>query len=155
MYRNRRLITVLPLILIFAGWVPASPVDRQGRPLIQKLGTIDCDLVETTPVVFQGKLYRCEWVRTSYQGNKLDENYSRLVDVSTGQPTEPFARGYVFSSAFVEGDTIYVTGTSTEQKWTGQRVEMDGAAGTVRILDEDGVTPDSTVESPAPPEAPE
>jgi hypothetical protein len=32
---------------------PKTPVDAAGRPLIIKRGTIDCDLVETTPVVFQ------------------------------------------------------------------------------------------------------
>jgi hypothetical protein len=31
---------------------PNMPVDAAGRPLIIKRGTIDCDLVETTPVVF-------------------------------------------------------------------------------------------------------
>jgi len=119
---GRAAMLFLLLMLTNGAW--AAPVDPQGRPLIRKLGTIDCDMVETTPVVFQGKLYRCEWVRTSYKGNELGENYSRLVDVSTGKPTTPFARGYVFSSAFVDGDTVYVTGTSTEQGWTGRRVEV-------------------------------
>ena len=117
-------LTALLLVVLVIGPVSAGPVDAQGRPAIRKLGTIDCDLVETTPVVFQGKLYRCEWVRTSYQGNELGENYTRLVDVASGQGTAPVARGCAFSSAFVDGDTVYVTGTSTEQGWTGQRVEM-------------------------------
>ena len=112
------------LVLILLGAASAGPVDGQGRPLIRKLGTIDCDLVETTPIVFQGKLYRSEWVRTSYAGNKLDRNYTHLVDVATGAVTEPLALDCVFSSAFVDGDTVYVTATSTEQDWTGQRVEM-------------------------------
>lgn len=114
----------LVMLSMLIGSVSAAPVDQQGRPLIRKLGTIDCDLVETTPIVFGGKLYRCEWVRTSYKGNELGANYSRLVEVSTGKPTAPLARGCAFSSAFVDGDTVYVTGTSTEQGWTGQRVEM-------------------------------
>jgi sialidase-1 len=117
-------LTALLLVVLAIGPVSAGPVDAQGRPVIRKLGTIDCDLVETTPVVFQGKLYRCEWVRTNYQGNELGENYTRLVDVASGQCTAPVARGCAFSSAFVDGDTVYVTGTSTEQGWTGQRVEM-------------------------------
>ncbi|UCD53339.1 MAG: exo-alpha-sialidase [Phycisphaerales bacterium] len=116
--------TVVLLGVILLGTAAAGPVDPQGRPLIRTLGTIDCDLVETTPIVFQGKLYRCEWVRTSYKGNELGENYSRLVEVETGKSTTPLARGCAFSSAFVDGDTIYVTATSTEQGWTGQRVEM-------------------------------
>ena len=38
----------------------APPVDADGRPLIKKLGTVDVDKVENSPVVFRGKLYRCE-----------------------------------------------------------------------------------------------
>lgn len=124
MRREYRRAVVALLLATSVDIASAAPVDQQGRPLIRKLGTIDCDMVETTPVVFQGKLYRCEWVRTSYKGNELGENYSRVVDVNTGQPTSRFAQGYVFASAFVDGDTIYVTGTSTEKGWTGQRVEM-------------------------------
>jgi len=116
--------TVVLLWAVLLSTAAAGPVDPQGRPLIHKLGTIDCDLVETTPVVFRGKLYRCEWVRTSYQGNELGENYSRLVEVSTGKPTAPLARGCAFSSAFVDGDTVYVTGTRTERGRTGQHVEL-------------------------------
>ncbi len=124
MRREYRWAVALLLLTALTGVALAGPVDEQGRPLIRKLGTIDCDLVESTPIVFQGKLYRSEWVRTSYEGNELGENYSRLIEVATGKATAPLARGCAFSSAFVDGDTVYVTGTSTEQKWTGQRVEI-------------------------------
>jgi hypothetical protein len=87
------------------------PSDAPSRPKIIKLGTIDCDLVETTPIVFRGRVYRCEWVRTSYAGNLLKEDYIRLVDRETGEVTAPFGRGYMFASAYVEGGTVYVTGT--------------------------------------------
>lgn len=89
----------------------SGPVDAHGRPNIIKIGTIDCDLVEATPVVFQGRLYRCEWVRTSYAGNALKQDHFRLVDHQTGTTTPPFALGYMFASAFVESNTVYVTGT--------------------------------------------
>ena len=124
MKRECRPTMVLSVVVMLVGCASALPVGQQGRPLIRKLGTIDCDMVETTPVVFKGKIYRCEWVRKSYKSNELGENYFRLVDLSTGKSTVPFAKGYVFASAFVDGDTIYVTGTSTEEGWTGQRVEM-------------------------------
>ena len=117
-------MTVLLMLVMLVSCASASPVDQLGRPLIRKLGTIDCDMVETTPVVFKGKVYRCEWVRKNYKGNELGENYFHLVDLSTGKSTPPFAQGYVFASAFVDGDTIYVTGTSTEGGWTGQRVKV-------------------------------
>jgi len=123
-------LAMLLLTMLGAGCARAGPVDNTGRPIIKKLGTIDCDLVETTPVVFQGKVYRFEWVRKSYLARKFEpgpwaqEGYFRFVDHETGETTQPFARGYAFGSAFVEGDTVYVTGTSTEQGWTGQRVQM-------------------------------
>jgi len=105
------------------------PVDPAGRPLIQKLGTIDLDLVECTPIVFHDKVYRFEWVRKSYLGHSLDQSwaqdgYFRLVEHGTQNATPPFARGYAFGSAFVDGDTVYVTGTSTEKGWSGQRVQI-------------------------------
>ena len=124
MNRERGQTLVLSVVVMLGISVSASPGDHPDRPFIRKLGTIDCDMVETTPVVFKGKVYRCEWVRKSYKGNALGENYSRLVDVNTGNSTLPFARGYVFASAFVDDDTIYVTGTSTEEGWTGRRVEI-------------------------------
>lgn len=99
--------------------------DRCGRPLIRKLGTVACDLVEATPVVFRGRVYRCEWVRTAWRGNLLGRNYGHLVDHATGEPaTGPIGVGDVFHSAFVDGDTVYVLGTSAERDWTGQRVTL-------------------------------
>lgn len=88
-----------------------GPVDAEGRPLIRKLGTVDLDLVETTPVVLGKRLYRFEWVREGYWDNARKANYFRFVDHETGQPTSPFADGHEFGSAFVEGDQVYVTGT--------------------------------------------
>ncbi|MHB8522649.1 MAG: GDSL-type esterase/lipase family protein [Limisphaerales bacterium] len=88
-----------------------GPIDSEGRPLIRKSGTIDLDLVETTPVVFHGRLWRFEWVREGYWNNRRKTNYFRFVDHETGEPTPPFADGHEFGSAFVDGDTVYVTGT--------------------------------------------
>ncbi len=93
-----------------------GPRDAAGRPLIRKLGTVDVDLVETTPVVLNGRLWRFEWVRQGtgqqYWDNKRATNYFRFRDPETGEVTAPFADGHEFGSAFVEGDTVYVTGTA-------------------------------------------
>jgi alpha-L-fucosidase len=97
-------------------------VREAKRPAIRKLGTIDCDLVETTPVVFRGKLYRFEWVRAGYRKNTLHRDYFRLVEPDSGLPTEPFAEGYTFGSAYVESGTIYVTGTHKSRE--GDRIRM-------------------------------
>jgi lysophospholipase L1-like esterase/pimeloyl-ACP methyl ester carboxylesterase len=88
-----------------------GPLDADQRPLVRKLGTVDLDLVETTPVVFNARLYRFEWVREGYWNNQRKTNYFRFVDTETGAATPPFADGHEFGSAFVEGDTVYVTGT--------------------------------------------
>ena len=81
-----------------------------ARPQIKKLGTIDCDLVETTPIVFRDRLYRFESVRTRYQYNALRVPHFRFVDVATGKPTASFAAGHDLGSAFVKDDTVYVYG---------------------------------------------
>ncbi len=86
----------------------APPVDSDGRPLIEKLGTIDVDKVETSPVVLGGRLYRCEWFRS--------QNCFHFVDCQTGETTPQFAHGWSFASAFVDNDTVYVTGTKPGQE---------------------------------------
>jgi hypothetical protein len=35
---------------LLGGWQGSAAVDANGRPLIEKLGTIDLDLVETSPL---------------------------------------------------------------------------------------------------------
>jgi pimeloyl-ACP methyl ester carboxylesterase len=89
----------------------SGPLDAGERPLIRKLGTIDLDLVETTPIVFKGRLYRFEWVREGYWDNQRKTNYFRLVDHETGEVLPPFGDGHEFGSAFVNEGAIYVTGT--------------------------------------------
>ena len=92
-----------------------------ARPLIEKLGTIDCDMVETTPVVFHDRLYRFEYVRDDYHANETGESYFRFVDVASGQPTPAFAAGYHLGSAFVQDDTAYVYGVD---RWGGDTVRV-------------------------------
>ena len=91
------------------------------RPEIRKLGTIDCDMVETTPVVFGGRLYRFEYVRTNYRPNTTGDSYFRFIDVATGEATAAFAEGYHLGSAYAEGDTMYVYGVET---WNGQTIQV-------------------------------
>ncbi|MCX6623709.1 MAG: hypothetical protein NTY38_22095, partial [Acidobacteria bacterium] len=95
------------------------------RPRIVKLGTIDLDLVETTPIVFQGRLYRYEYVRNGYWANKSGDDYFHFIDTATGKATPPFAKGLVLGSAFVDGDTVYVTGTGGKgKKWAAEQVHL-------------------------------
>jgi hypothetical protein len=91
------------------------------RPAIRKLGTIDCDLVETNPIVFRDRLYRFEYVRQSYVHNTMENSYFRLVDHETGEATRDFAHGYHLGCAFVAHDSVYVTAVDT---WDGEYVEV-------------------------------
>ena len=79
------------------------------KPAIEKLGTLDCDLVEANPVVFGGRLYRFEYVRPDYRPNNTGDSYFRFIDWETGEATPAFAAGHHLGSAFVDGDTVYVT----------------------------------------------
>ena len=109
-----------PIILIaalLAGYATAEP----ARPKIEKLGTIDCDLVETSPVVFKGRVYRFEYVRQGYWNNKTGDSYLRFVDHETGEATPAFGKGYHLGSAFVDGDTAIVTAVNI---WDGERVDV-------------------------------
>jgi len=83
---------------------------QAGKPVIEKMGTIDCDMVETTPIIFHDRLYRFEYVRNNYEPNKTGDSYFRFIDVESGKPTPAFAAGYHLGSAFVEGDTVYAYG---------------------------------------------
>jgi len=91
------------------------------KPQITKLGTLDLDMVETTPVVFKGRLYRFEYVRANYWANDTRDSYFRFVDVETGRHSASFAKGYHLGNVFVEEDTLYVTGTNL---WDGERVDL-------------------------------
>jgi pimeloyl-ACP methyl ester carboxylesterase len=92
-----------------------GPLDANLRPFIRRLGTIDLDLVETTPVVFNGRLWRFEWVRQGtgqqYWDNQRQTNHFRFRDPASGEATPPFADGHEFGSAFVYDGMAYVTGT--------------------------------------------
>jgi len=113
-------VIILICLLNFLGCATKQPpTDPQGRPLIEKTGTIDCDMVETTPVVFSGKLYRFEYVRTNYWNNKTGNSFFRFVDHETGKTTTPFAKGFHFGSAYVSDNIAYVTAVD---KGDGERV---------------------------------
>lgn len=108
---------LLPLLLA----VPSATGQEARKPRIVKHGTIDLDLVETTPVVFRGRLYRFEYVRQRYKPNTTGDSYFRFIDVETGKPTPGFARGFHLGSAFADGGTMYVTGTDA---WGEHNVAM-------------------------------
>jgi len=115
---KQRLMALLAGFVLAAG---ASSFAVAGPPPIVKHGTIACDLVEATPLVYAGKLYRFEYVRDRYKDNPAGQACFRLVDLKTGEATAPFAMGYHLGSAFVEGKRVYVYGVKT---WGADRIEV-------------------------------
>lgn len=108
---------VLVSTLLFT--IPSAHADPAGRPSIRKLGTLDLDMVETTPVVFRDRLYRFEYVRPSYPANKPRESYFRFIDVQTARVTPAFAAGYDLGCAVADGDTMWVFGVND---WDGESI---------------------------------
>jgi hypothetical protein len=107
----------------FAAGGAIDPVTNRGeiKPRIRKLGTIDLDVVEAAPIVFMDRLYRFEYVRKGYWGNKTSDSYFRFVDHESGVTSAPFARGYHLGSALVDGNTLLVTATNM---WDGERIDI-------------------------------
>jgi alpha-L-fucosidase len=111
------LIAAAPITLVMA-WLGVCYADK---PIIKKRGTIECDLVETTPVAFQNKLYRFEYVRENYKANPLGAPCFRFVNVRTGESTKPFAAGYHLGSAFVENNRMHVYGV---EQWGADTIRV-------------------------------
>ena len=101
--------------------VQARAVVSPARPLIRKLGTIEADLVEATPIVFRDRLYRFEYVRPGYHANKTGDSWFHFVDVETGKPSAPFAHGYDLGCAYVEGDAVWAFGVT---QWDGDTIAV-------------------------------
>ena len=95
------------------------------KPIIRKLGTISCNcIVETTPIVYRGELYRFEVVRRrSYTSSKNvhwhdieDSPCLRFVNVRTNESTPLFADNHTFGFPIVVDDTMYVV-TGKSKTW--------------------------------------
>lgn len=108
-------------LILFSCNAKKKANNATDRPVIKKLGTIDCDLVETTPVVFKNRVYRFEYVREKYKPNTTGDAYFRFIDHASGEATPAFAKGYHLGSAFVEGDSVYVTAVNI---WDGEHIDM-------------------------------
>ncbi len=93
----------------------------KSKPSIRKLGTVDCGIVETTPIVFRNRLYLFEYVRPNYGQNRTGFSYFRFMDVDSGEATPAFARGYHLGSAYVEDDTVFVYGVD---RWGSSRIQV-------------------------------
>jgi len=109
------------LFILTVSFLFSCSKNESDRPLIEKLGTIDCDLVETTPIVFKDQVYRFEYVRQKYYANSSGDSYFRFIDHKTREATPPFAQGYHLGSAFVDNDSVYVTAVDI---WNGENIDL-------------------------------
>ncbi len=101
------------------------------KPLIRKLGTISCNnIVETTPLVYKGELYRFEVVRRrSFTSATVCKNWDELDDlpclrfihVRTNASSPLFAEGCTFGFPWVEGETMHVV-TGASKTWGSDRL---------------------------------
>lgn len=119
--KNVQLIIVLVITLVIIFSNNSCEKKHAEKPLIKKLGTIDCRLAENTPIVFKGKLYRFEYISMYYEHNKTGKSYFRFIDVESGKPTPSFAVGYHLGSAIVENNIVYVFGVNT---WGGSDIQL-------------------------------
>jgi len=92
-------------------------------PAIEKRGTIECDIVEATPVAFDKRLYYFESVRADYKHKEegVNDSYFRFWDVEKKIALPYFAKGYHLGSAMVVGDFMYVFGV---RKWGDHRIDL-------------------------------
>lgn len=78
---------------------------------ITRLGTVAMYLVESTPIVWKGKLYLFMYMRANApKAEDLKAHYYCFFDWETGEHSKPFGEGYDLGSAFVDGGTLYVFG---------------------------------------------
>ena len=113
---------LLATALFSLGCCPGKAQSKDtSKPVILKSGTIDVDLVETTPVVFNNKVYRFEYVRPGYWNNTTGDSYFRFIDWKTGLAAASFAKGFHLGSAFVHRDKVIVTAVDI---WDGEEVHV-------------------------------
>ena len=84
------------------------------RKRLKKLGTIKMNTVESTPVIWNGKLLRFEWVRTKQWGKEggieREVGCYHFVDMETEMPLEPFAEDHSFGCCYAENGKMFVHG---------------------------------------------
>lgn len=85
-----------------------------ARKRMKKLGTIKINVVESTPVVWEDKLLRFEWVRCSRWGGDGGVNREvgcyHFVDMETEEPLYEFAHDHAFGCCYAENGKMYVYG---------------------------------------------
>lgn len=88
------------------------------RKRLTKLGTVKINTVETTPVLWNGKLLRFEWVRNSNWGSAggVDRAVGcyQFVDMENEESVCTFAMDHSFGCCYAENGKMYVIGVRGE-----------------------------------------
>lgn len=84
---------------------------KPGKRL-HKIGTLNVDDVETTPLIWKNKLFRCEW--TGRLNNKT--SYTHFVDMEDEKCIGHTADSCLFPSAYTENDRMFVYAVSNDNK---------------------------------------
>ena len=101
-------------------YIPAlRDLNEPSHEKLQKKGTLDIGIVETTPIVWKNRLYRFEWIRNNrwgngYHANQTGRGYYRFTDMLSGGHTEPFAYDHAFGCAYTDGSEMFVVGVEGE-----------------------------------------
>lgn len=86
----------------------------QQKKHMRKLGTVAIGVVESTPVVWNDRLYRFEWVRNhdwgKVDGVTRDVGCYHFVDMETEESTPDFALDHSFGCCYAENGKMYVYG---------------------------------------------
>ena len=103
------------------------------RPYIRKLGTIECNnIVETTPLIWKGELYRFEVVRRkSFTSDTVNHHWRdlddapclRFIHVRSNASTPLFAEEHTFGFPYVVGDTMHVV-TGVGRNWGADTLDL-------------------------------
>jgi hypothetical protein len=109
-------IATLTLLSPYLARAGTSQSPDALRPAIQKNGTLALNIVESTPFVFNGKVYRMEWLRSA--------SCLRIMDRQTVTEISRFGPKHRFPCAYVKGDTVYVVGTREDRGWYGNSLTM-------------------------------
>ena len=90
----------------------------KGYPKIKKLGACSPN-GEMTPFMWKGRLMRLELIDET-KGVDTNSGCATIRDVEAGTFLSYFAEDSYFHSAFVEGDTVYVTGVNKKRREIGR-----------------------------------
>ena len=103
------------------------------KPKIRKLGTVKCDVVESSPFVLGDHLYRMEYFRAARRNKRNDgpTTWMKVFDMESQQEVASLAKDHHLGSAFSDGEAVFISATAQcedpEQPfltWGGSRVDI-------------------------------